>query len=163
MVTLRLKPPPPIPPALPVLPAPPVPVESAPTPPVHLPPPVATAYTLEVLEPLVRRLPAWVAVFPREVGDVILPLPTGIRAALAVLLPAGDRQALADLNGALDRYTRSCPYRAALRAPGACRHSLTGQPVERAKGGSMRWRRIDREARRRAERVAAGNSRSVDR
>jgi sRNA-binding protein len=116
--------------------------------PAPLPPPVATAYTLEILAPLVLRLPDWIAVFPREVGDPILPLPTGARAALAVLLPAGDRQALADLNGALDYYTRSYQYLAALKVPGACRYSLTGQPNAPAKNDQSRWNRIDREARR---------------
>src|SRR5689334_16170959 len=67
--------------------------------------PVATERTLEILAPLVRYLPDWVTVFPRQVGDPIRPLPTGIRCALAVLLPRGDAQALTDLDDALRGYT----------------------------------------------------------
>src|SRR3954462_7950331 len=88
----------------------------------------ATQWTIDTLAPLREHLSPWPAVLPAEIGDPIRPLKIGVRSALAVLLPDGEAHEV--LGRVLRRYTRGREYLAALAAPDALRHDLTGTPVE---------------------------------
>jgi sRNA-binding protein len=111
---------------------------------VPVPYPTATAAMLVWLPRLTGLLPEDVVVFPRAVGQPVLPLAIGTAKRLEELgVPA-------DIVTEIVRgYTRHPAYLRALALPGAQRHDLVGQPTEPVTAGHARVAALALENRRR--------------
>jgi len=96
--------------------------------------PPAAPWHLEVLEGLRERMRTWPAVFPREVGDPILPLETDVEQRLLGRLLSVDVDGILLIRTVIARYCNSGQYLAALSRDGAMRHDLRGRPVEPVAG-----------------------------
>ena len=92
--------------------------------------PPAAPWHLEVLEALRERTRPWPAVFPREVGDPILPLEIDVEHLLLGRLLTVDVDGIMLIRTVIQRYCGSGQYLAALARDGAMRHDLRGRPIE---------------------------------
>ena len=92
--------------------------------------PPAAPWHLEVLEALRERTRPWPAVFPREVGDPILPLEIDVEHRLLGRLLTVDVDGIMLIRTVIQRYCGSGQYLAALARDGAMRHDLRGRPIE---------------------------------
>jgi sRNA-binding protein len=118
--------------------------------------PTATAAMLVWLPRLTGLLPEDVVVFPRAVGQPVLPLAIGTAKRLEELGVPTDI-----VTEIVRGYTKHPAYLRALALPGAMRHDLAGQPVEPVTAGHAHVAALALENRRRrrdeetARRVAA--------
>ncbi len=92
--------------------------------------PPAAPWHIEVLEVLRERMRTWPAVFPREVGDPILPLDLDVETRLLGRLHSVDLDGVMLIKTTIHRYCNSGQYLAALARDGAMRHDLKGRPIE---------------------------------
>ena len=85
---------------------------------------------IETLDILRERLRSWPAVFPRQLGDPVVPLAVDVENQLVRLLAFRDIDAIMLIKVTMRRYCRSSQYLAALARDGEFHHDLDGNPVE---------------------------------